>query len=224
MALAEQRKSAAAAEKAAETERNAVIAERQRIAQDAALFEKAMKAMAPQEPDWDTARQTMTPDQFAATYAEWQIHQNRVRIAEDKRRQADARVEADKATAYTAYLSEQNALVLEMIPEWQDESVRKADAAAMRAFAKSKRFTDAQIDAVDDARTMVLLREAWQHAKSVTTRPVVRAEISRIKSATPGGAQSARKPVSQMAKDAATLKRTGRVDDAAKLFEHLVDL
>lgn len=223
MAVAEQRKTLAAAEKAATAEKAAIVEERKTIARDAALFEQALKAMQPQEPDWDTLRNTVTPDQYAAAYTDWQIQQNRVRIAEDKRRQADARVDADKATAYQSYLRDQNTQLLERIPEWQDAKVREADAKAMRAHAKTLGFSDQQIDAVDDANTMVLVRNSMLKAKAETARPTVQATISRIKSATPGGAQTPRKPVSDRAKAAATLKRTGSVADAAKLFEHLID-
>lgn len=203
-----------------EPELAAVREERKRYAESIKKVELALKSVQPQEPDWDERRKTLPPDQFAALRADWSIHQDRIRAVQLESQRAAQLVADDQLKQRKAYVAAEHAELLTRIPEWKDQAIREKDAAAMRAHALSLGFTDAQVDEVADARTILLLRQAWKNSVAEKAKPTIRQNINRLRAVTPGSANSSapRPQASELAKARARLAKTGSIDDAAALF------
>lgn len=203
-----------------EPELAAVREERKRYAESIQKVELALKSVQPQEPDWDEKRKTLPPDQFAALRADWSIHQDRITAVALESRRAAALVADDQLKQRKAYVAAEHAELLKRVPEWKDQAVRETEARGMRDYALSKGFTDQQVNEVADARTILLLRDAWKQSVSEKAKPTIRQNIDRLRAVTPGSANSSapRKPASELAKQRARLAKTGSIDDAAALF------
>lgn len=203
-------------------ERDAVVAERQAHAQRLADLENQLKSLTPQEPNWEDIRKKVDPATFGALYAEWGLHQARLVEVARQRQEADAKVAADQLEARKGFLADQRTKLMDAIPEWKDEKVKKADYDGMIATAKSLGFDDNDINSLVDHRMALLLRKAYLFDKQQAAKPNVRQRLEEVRSATPSATTGKRRaPVTEVTKAKQRLAQTGRVKDAAALMELL---
>lgn len=133
--------------------------------------------------------------------------------------------EASQHYARTAEtLQTEKALLVEAIPEWQNESIAKAEKHAMKQFAESLGYTEQDLSSVVDHRLMVVLRDAMRYRQISGSREGLNAKVVRkTHKVLQPGAQSRRAPASERALRAAgrRVARSGRMSDAAAAIELL---
>src|SRR5581483_8162571 len=117
--LAEQRKAQAA-------EFEAVRVERQEYAAKLKELYDALKSQAPEEPNWDKLA-AEHPDEFPRVHAQWQIYKDRLAAVAAEGQRAQQKVAEDTHKAYQAQMVEESKKLVEAVPAWKDEKVRKAD-------------------------------------------------------------------------------------------------
>lgn len=214
---AEQRKKAAEAERLASETRQQLIAALDEV-------KTGLTALVPVEPDWALLRTKMTPEQFTAAHAEYTVFKQQYDTVVAKQQQL--RKEDAEATQkrIDEWKEEQAGKLLTSVPEWQDETVRKAEKAKIRTYATTVLgMTDDEIKNVSDARVVVGLRNAmlWHEAqqKGGKVAPVK----TKLKTAGPGSSTPAPKqPQSEKSQAFERQRKTGRLDETAKVFEHLI--
>jgi hypothetical protein len=211
-------------------EKRAIAAERQAYVQKLDAAEQLLAAQAV-EPDWEQLRQTMTDDEFAATYAQWSVRQRNLE-----------KVQAEKAREYAklqqSWLEERQALavaeqqrVVELIPEWKDPKKREQDHDTMVKFALKTGFTPEQLQNVFTAAEISVLHKAAQYDKLQqrvkTGKPVASAapNTTRVAPSKPKAVPRVGPPPAQAQyqKDRAKLRQTGSLDDATNVFLHFID-
>lgn len=209
--------------KAHEAEETAVRAERQRYATDLVQLEDALKAAVPSEPDWAKIQKD-APETFADTYAQWQLYQNQIARVSAEKDAAIAKVYADQRAAHNTVLEGERVKLLEALPEWSKPDVAKKEKGEMVEFAKSLGYTQDEVNAVYDHRLIKLLRAAMLHDRAAKAKPDVQAKIDRVKVATPGTPKTPVKGKQiEIAKAQSRLKKSGSVNDAAAVFQQLLD-
>ncbi len=220
------RKSQANAElkKQAETETAQARDARTKYAAQLEQVKQAMDRMVPKEPDWSALRARVSPEEFSATFADWQqFSKNRAAVEVEQKRIADE-AKADFDKTFAEFRTQEIEKLLLAIPEWRDESRGKAEVAEMAVYGRSVGFADEEVNSVVDHRLLLLLRKAMLWDKLQTTKPKVEATIkkSKIKSAPPGSPAGKPKPASdeKRAKDA--LQKSGSVKDAADVFSTML--
>ena len=130
--------------------------------------------------------------------------QQQAEMSEHQRRQVAA--EADKVT--------------ELIPDYSDAKKGAALRQELRAYAKSIGYTDAEIGAVYDARTVKALYDAMQYQKLVESKPGVSKKVQSAPKMIKSGTSTNKTSTTESQKRQFNkLKSTGRVKDAAALFE-----
>ena len=130
--------------------------------------------------------------------------QQQAEMSEHQRRQVAA--EADKVT--------------ELIPEYSDAKKGAALRQELRAYAKSIGYTDAEIGAVYDARTVKALYDAMQYQKLVESKPGVSKKVQSAPKMIKSGTSATKTTTTESQKRQFNkLKSTGKVRDAANLFE-----
>lgn len=216
------RKTQEAAElrKQAEAETAAARSEREQLAAQLTTLQQALQQMTPAEPDWDQLR-AEDPEHFADVYAAWQIHQRRLSDLDAARQDAVQKVLADRHQQHMSYLQAEKAKLVEAIPEWKNPDVAKKEAAALREYAKSKGYSDDEINAVSDHRVMLLLRNAMRYERAEANRPALRQKVEKVRAATPGTKDTGRKAVTDVTRQRQRLSKTHSVQDAAALIEML---
>jgi len=214
---AEARKKAEAAERAAGEARQQNIVELEQVKQ-------AMQALVPVDPDWDVLRTKMTPEQFAAAHAEYTTFKRQYDavVARQKQLQTEQQEAAEKHLE--TYREEQGRKLLEAIPEWHDDTVRKADKAKIKEYAKGVLgLTDDEIANVSDARVVLGLRNAmlW-HEVQQQGATVTPTKKPKLKPASPGTTPAPVKPKDEKSRAFDRQRKSGKLEDTAKVFEHLI--
>lgn len=217
-ALAEQRK-------AAETELTAVRAERQQYATQLQQLAAVLDASAPEVTDWATLR-AEDPAEFAARYAEYHMHQERVRNVMVEQARVAQQVTEDQARQHVATLETETQKLLEAIPAWKNAETAKKEKGEVAKYAMEKLgYTEEQLKAVTDHRAMVLIHKAMLFDRLQAKKPVLEKAVAgkTVPVAKPGSAASTRPKTSALTKQKQRLAKTGRVEDAASVFESLID-
>ncbi len=128
-------------------------------------------------------------------------------------------------------LAEESELLLEAVPEWKDERVRKAEKGELVNFALSLGYTTEDLAGVADHRLMLVLRDAmrYRQLKTKGANAVRGAQQGASRVLTPG-TRSAHGPDSgqvqrgrAFSQAQSQLRRSGKARDAAHVLEFLVD-
>ena len=185
-------------------------------------LQAVMESMTPAEPDWDAIRKE-SPGEYAAQKQDHadrlqaieKVASERVRVAEDKRKESDA--------AKAVYLTGEMEKLVEAIDTWKNDAVRATEIAELRDFAiEAYGFTGEDLDNVVDHRLLLLLRENFQsRAKATKGKKEIRKKSKGAKKLKPGGGRNRRvkgRTAARKANKAARerLAHSGSVQDAAE--------
>jgi hypothetical protein len=202
MALAEERK---AAERAA--------AEASQIKQQLTEALQVWAVPAEQEPDWQALARTATPQEFNMKRVEWETRQRKAMQAREQYRALQE--QQQRETIATEYQR-----LLEVVPEWRDETKFKAAAAKMQEAGTTYGLSAEEIAGVTDHRLIRILHDAaryqeLQKGKAAVTKKVAQAPTTLKPGSKPDqsqGSEAARQ------KQRARLKKTGDINDALELL------
>jgi len=209
MALADQRKSL-------ETELEQIRSERAQLTQ---VLEQIDVQDQEQEPNWDALYQ-QDPQQWLIQREVWREKQERKRaLVEEKQRLLQAQ-EADKQRIVAQFVEQERGRLAEVLPQWRDEKVAKAEKAKVADYAKRIGFTDQEIAQFYDHRAVTTLYKAMKFDELQSGKPKAKKQATPVAKAgaattTPKGRDAYRKSQQRLAK-------TGKVADAANAFKHLL--
>lgn len=203
--------------KAQEAEFQAVRAERAKYAELLTGLDVAWREATGPEPDWAKV-QAETPNEFPMMWAQWQQRQKELQIIAEERQRATEATQRDTTEAYHRYVGEEQAKLLEALPEWKDPEKAKAGKAELVAHAEKLGFSREELAKVGDHRLILLLRKAMLHDKAQAAKPAIAQRIQKVKTATPGPKADPKKPVSEATRARQRLAKTGSIDDAAAAF------
>jgi hypothetical protein len=216
-ALAEERKRFEAEERAA------VRAERQTYAENLTRVQAALEALAPpQEPDWMTLQDQMTPEEFTKHFTSWKANRARLERVEAEQERVRSLQEQDTQRARVARLEQEKAALEAAIPDLKDAEKGKTLRHDLSEYAKSVGFTDDELALVEDHRPLVLLHKARLWDESQKNRPKVEEKVDRaLESLRPTGTKPAPK---QKEVDGlkSRLSASGSQEDAAALIDKLM--
>jgi hypothetical protein len=216
MALAEERKSF-------EAESQAVQAERAQYAEGLRQITEALESLQG-EPDWASLRQQLEPAEFLKQKADWEVSKAQTEKLKAERQKVAEQQQADEAKKFQAYVRAEQDKLRIAVPDWADPEKQKTEAAKLRAHAKSYGFSDQEISHVVDHRTILLLRDALKY-KELQREPnaSAKAKTPAIRAARPGAAAPPPPANAQRDKLLEQSAKTGRMRDAAKALEALLE-
>jgi hypothetical protein len=191
----------------------------QRLEQVQALLQQAEPKV-----NWDQLR-AEDPIEFAAQWADHQRQQQALQQVQAERQQIIQRQawEAQQRQAQT--LNEAKAKLLEIVPEWRDPKVAKAERASLKEFGRSFGYSEEELAGITDHRAVALLRMAQKYQDLVqrrsTLKPVKRTVAPQLKPGPAAPKREARK-VSELTRAKQSHAKIGSVASAAALFEKLL--
>lgn len=229
----------AEARKVAETERQAIIAERQQAAQAREHYLGRLSEMeqaydAVQEPNWQALLQEANQQGDWSTYNEqrlaWeQLVKQREGIKAEKakaeqERQAEwQRHQSEQQKQQAKFIAEERERLFERIPDWKDEAKRAAEIAEITKFGREHYgLTDEELGRIIDHRHLLVLRDAILHRKSqAKAREKVQAVTAkkappRVQAPTAPAPQ--RTAQTEKARNMKRLRQSGSTEDAARLL------
>jgi len=197
------------------------------------LMEQALDQLSPAEPDWEKV-QRENPDQFGAIFA---AHQKREQVREAVAKEKDAEAEQaaeSQADAQSAYVAEQFELLTNAIPKWgKDQKAMAKEIGEISQFAITNLgFTEEEMGTVNDHRVILALRAAKRGFEMETGGKKLLRKKKRTRTLRPSGEKRGktqktgkrrRRGGKRTQKRAERVARTGRVTDAASLFEGMLE-
>lgn len=211
-------------------QRKTVEEQKSEVAKNEAIYkellpkmEAALSESLGTEPDWETLYSN-DPIGYVRERDLWNEKQQKLQAvqAEQTRLQEEEQVkQQEQIQKYMQYGEKQ---ILNHVPEWKDKTIQQEEKLAIRDHAiNDLGFTAEEINQVYDYRLLLGLRNSWMQnktQKAVKKKPTQKAS-ARNRVAKPGSV-SRKKTSTPLKKSKARLAKSGKVQDAAKVFEQLI--
>ena len=212
MEAAEVRKSADAEIARAQTERQQHAAQLQ---QNANLLQAVLQDQS--QIDWQSLLKS-DPVEYLSQRHLFEQRQAALQQTLAQKQQMDAQSQAENAQAHQKYMQEQQRELLAKLPVWTDAAKAKAESEALRTYLKAEGYDDQAISGISDHKAVILARKAMLYDQMLSRAGAAAKQVAKLppKMERPGVAES--NNVDQRGKAFQTLKKTGRVEDAAAVF------
>ena len=211
-------------------QRKTVEEQQSEVAKNEAIYkellpkmEAALSESLGDEPNWETLYSN-DPIGYVRERDLWNEKQQKLQAvqAEQTRLQEEDQVkQQEQIQKYMQYGEKQ---ILNHVPEWKDKTIQQEEKLAIRDHAiNDLGFTAEEINQVYDYRLLLGLRNSWMQnktQKAVKKKPTQKAS-ARNRVAKPGSV-SRKKTSTPLKKSKARLAKSGKVQDAAKVFEQLI--
>jgi len=213
-----------------ELERKAVEAERQAVQEAKALrdqyaqrLEMLETMLQPQETEnLDYLKET-DPIGYAVKVAEMAQREKQLAQVQAERHRIAQQQEQDRQMQMQSLVREEMQKLTAAIPEFADPTKGETIRNDIRAFGKQLGFSDQELAAVYDSRAVLTLYKAMQYDKLMASKPEVTKKVNQApKAIKPGVAQSRDTNAEELKKLKARAKSSGRVADAASVFERFI--
>lgn len=198
-------------------ERKALEADRQQTEQWFQQQLAAVQQFQEPEPDWAKMREE-DPIGYIQKRDEWAEKQA-------KRQQMQQQTEAQRRAAYQQQMQEGQARLMDALPSWRDDTVRKKESAEItEGLISNYGFAPEELVGLADHRLVLLARDAIKGRQAAKSTDIARKKVAdKPKVQKPGSSTGkgnpARTAAAQLRKRA---QQTQSPDDWAKAFETLV--
>lgn len=207
--------------KAFEAERQTVTQERAQYAQLLTALQQQVQANLQQEPDWQRLYDT-DPLEYVRQKDVWRERQDKLSAAQFESQRLAALQAQEQQVALAKLVQENRAKLTESIPAWKDAKKWETDRPKLLEYGQKLGFSAEELGQTYDSRAVVALYKAMQFDALNANRPQpVTSKGPKVASA--GSAASAPKSASDVTKAKQRLAQTGRLGDAASLFEAFLD-
>ena len=220
------KKSQAVAEerKAVEAERQAVQeakAMRDQYAQRLEIIESMLNQ--PQEVEnLDYLKET-DPIGYAVKVAEMSQKEKQLAQVRAERERIMQQQEYDRQQQMRQTIAAESEKLVAAIPEYADPNKGETIRKEIRSFGKQMGFSDEELANVFDSRAVLTLYKAMQYDKLQSSKPAVNKKVSEAPKAIKPGVSKPRDSNSEeLRKLKARAKSSGRVADAASVFERFL--
>lgn len=220
------KKSQAVAEerKAVESERQAVQeakAMRDQYAQRLELIEQMIN-QPQQAEDLDYLKET-DPIGYAVKVAELSQREKQLAQVRAERDRISQQQEYDKQQQMRQMVAAESEKLVAAIPEFADPSKGESIRKDIRTYGKQMGFSDEELANVFDSRAVLTLFKAMQYDKLQSSKPAVNKRVQEApKAIRPGVSKPRDSNSEELKKLKARAKSSGRVADAASVFERFL--
>lgn len=212
---------AAGARREVETYRAQIEQERAQLGQALEFYAQQIQQFMPQPPDPQLL--DADPVGYLRQQQAYQQALGQLQQADAARRELAQRSSAEQEQAIQQHLAGERQRLLSAIPEWADPAKAQAEQAALRAYLTEKAgFSASDLDQVSDHRSLVVARKAMLYDQIVQKAATAKQQVAKLPPARvqrPGVAGTALDGRTQAMQK---LGRSGRVEDAAAVFESLL--
>lgn len=216
-------------------ERKTLSAEVESIRNERAQYEQLLPALRQQleqnvaaEPDWDSLYED-DPIEAARLERHWRKSreeqtQKLTAIQAEQQRLAQERAK-EQQRAMAAFVEAERAKLPEVIPEWKNQEVLAREANDLRTWAVANGLTEQDVNSLQQASHIAILRKAMLYDKGVKTVAESKApstkKVARIVKPGSSGTQ-VKTGATEVKRASQRLARSGRISDAAALLDKLI--
>lgn len=213
----------AEARKALDTEKASVEQAKQlrdQYSQRLQLVEQ-MLTQQPQE-NLEALKET-DPIGYAVKVAEQSQREKQLQAIQYERYRIAQTQQAEQQDYLAKHVANESEKLAQVIPEFKDPEKGETVRKEIRTFAKSIGWSDQELASVYDSRAVMTLYKAMQYDKLMSKSGQANKKVAEAPRMLKSGTSTQRSPdQEQTKKSKQQLKRTGRVADAASVFERFL--
>jgi hypothetical protein len=195
---------------------------RQALVERAEALESYVAAFMPKEPDWD-ALYAQNPAEAARYERQWRSFNDKLNGLAQQRATTKQELADAQAASLTQFANTNRARLAADHSEWKNEKVWKRDHDSMRRTARAVGYTDQEIDQLYDARGVEILLKAAKYDRMMASKPKPVARPVAPSNRRNGATPQKRNGQTSFERAEKRLSRTGSVNDAAAVFERILD-
>jgi hypothetical protein len=184
-------------------------------------MEAQLKGVLGEEPDWQRLYED-DPVGYVREKQLWDEQKQKLEAVQAEQQRLQQESFAEQQKLIQQQVEEGQAKLLEVIPEWQNQEVASKEKAEIANYATNVLgYTQEEINSVYDWRALLGLRKAWlsdKIAETVKKKPTQKAPARVARPGTTN--RPKRKAPVKKAKQ--KLAKTGKIQDAAKVFEQII--
>ena len=163
------------------------------------------------------------PIGYAVKVAEQQQKEKQLQAVQAERARIAQQQQAEQSQMLSQHVAQEAEKLAQTIPDFADKEKGEPIRKEIRSFAKSIGWTDQELASVYDSRAVLTLYKAMQYDKLMQNKSQVQKKVSEAPKMLKSGATQKRSPdQEQVKKQKQKLRNTGRVADAAGLFERFL--
>ena len=199
-----------------------VVQERQYYAQALTALQQQLATQAEQQPDWDRLY-AEDPIEWVRQREVWRAKQEQSAAAQIEMERLQAQQVGEQRQQLAQHLQAERSRLVEAIPNWKDDKVWERDRTALREYGRKFGFSDEELSQAYDHRAVVALYKAMRYDRMMEAKKTVRPDPPRTApQPRKGSAAVSPRPITETTRARMRLAKTGRVQDAAKVFEGLI--
>ena len=215
--VAEQRKAVEADRQAIEEAKYA----RDTYAQRLQAIEEFIVAQSPQE-DLNSLKEN-DPIGYAVKVAELSERKEQLQAIRAEQYRIAQVQQSEQARAMSERVAQEASKLAQVLPEFSDPTKGENLRKEIRTYGKALGFSEEELSSVYDSRHVVTLHKAMLYDKLQKSKPALTKKIAEApKMLKSGTAQTKTSNSETVKKQSQQLRQTGRVRDAAALFENLI--
>lgn len=130
-----------------------------------------------QQIDWDNLLQN-NPQEYLIKQRQVQQRQQQIANAFAEQQRLQSEIAAKRDAEVRSTLQREQSLMLDLIPEWKDETKRAAEQTALVQWATKQGFDPDVLSSVVHARDVVTLRKAYLYDQMMSKVPAAKAAPS----------------------------------------------
>ena len=209
-------------------QRKTIEQQAQELAQRDAIYAELLPKMEAQikgelvnEPDWDSLYND-DPIAFVREKQIWDEKKEKLKAAEAEQQRLHQESYAKQQQLIAQQVQEGQQKILEIIPEWKNAEVAQKEKLAIRDYGINVLgYLPQEMDAIYDYRALLGLRNAWLNSKTVEATKKKPTQKAPARVARPG-TTTRKKTVAPVKRAKQVLAKSGKVQDAAKVFEQFL--
>ena len=184
-------------------------------------MEAQLKGELVNEPDWDSLYND-DPIAFVREKQLWDEKKEKLKAAEAENARLAQESYAQQQEQIAQQVQEGQQKILEIIPEWKNAEVAQKEKLAIRDYGINVLgYAPQEMDAIYDYRALLGLRNAWLNSKTVEATKKKPTQKAPARVARPG-TTTRKKSVAPAKRAKQVLAKSGKVQDAAKVFEQFL--
>ena len=176
--------------------------------------------------DWERLK-LEDREEYLTKRDEYREVQDKIRDLQGKQQHAYEQQHRETQSQHQRLLQEEHAKMVQILPEWGEPDTQRAIAKSVGEFALSRGYSQEELNQLVDHRSILVLMEAKAFADMQGKQ--LKARAKKVKNKPKVVRSSAKKEKADRGKATRTkqmkrLQETGRVQDAAGLFEDFVEI
>ena len=184
-------------------------------------LEAELQASMVDEPDWKTLVDE-DPVAYVREQQIWNEKKEKLEAAKAERQRLEKEAYEKQQQQLVQFVQEGQQKLLEIIPEWKNAEVAQKEKLAIRDYGINVLgYAPQEMDAIYDYRALLGLRNAWLNSKTVEATKKKPTQKAPARVARPG-TTSRKKSVAPAKRAKQVLAKSGKVQDAAKVFEQFL--